>query len=74
MSAISQFGLPRLSTYSALVFFRMALEKLFTSPASTKVVSIPFSASVLANRLYVPPYTVAAETMWSPARAMFWMA
>lgn len=32
MSAISQFGLPRLSTYRALVFSRMALEKLFTSP------------------------------------------
>ena len=35
---------------------------------------MPASASVLAKRLYVPPYTVEEETMWSPARAMFWMA
>jgi hypothetical protein len=32
---------------------------------------MPRSANVYANRLYVPPYSLAAETMWSPARAMF---
>ena len=73
-SATSELGLPRHSVYKSLVLLLMAFAKFSGSEGSTKVVSIPCSRSVLAKRLVVPPYRLVEETMWSPARAMFWMA
>jgi hypothetical protein len=67
-SSTAPLGLPTLS----VVFGRSAARHATGSSGSvTKSTEMPRSANVYANRLYVPPYSLAAETMWSPARAMF---
>ena len=54
-----------------LVLPLMALRKFSGSVESTKCALMPSFASVLENKLYVPPYKLEEETISSPAPAMF---
>lgn len=64
-------GFPMLSINTAFVFSLIAALKFSGSSGFTKIVLIPSFGSVVANRLYVPPYSVLAPTISSPAPAIF---
>ena len=69
-SRIFPSGLEIVSPNSSLVFGRIAARHCSTSAmSSTNVVSMPSRFSVYLSRLYVPPYSAALETTWSPAAA-----
>src|SRR5690606_1153860 len=65
ISMISNLGLPKLSIKIALVFSVMAFRKLSVSFGSTNVVVMPNLGRVTLNRLYVPPYKLLDDTIWS---------
>ena len=71
ISVIFELGLPKVSRNRSFVFSLMAFSKFSGLLGSTNVVSTPDAGNVCANKLYVPPYIVLAETIWSPARTIF---
>src|SRR5690606_21237208 len=61
----SFLGLPNLSIKIAFVFSLIAFLKLSVSFGSTQVVVMQILGRVTLNRLYVPPYKLLDDTIWS---------
>ncbi len=59
-------GLPSVSEKMARVLGLSARRKFSGSSGSTRVASMPKFLKFTASIVYVPPYTFADETTWSP--------
>ncbi len=62
-------GLATISTYTPLVFGRMAASTSAGSGDGRNVVSTPKRARVTSSKVRVPPYSWALAIRWSPAPA-----
>jgi len=67
MSSTLSEGLPSVSAQSALVLDVIARAKFSGSSASTNTVSMPSLRKLTSSWVWVPPYSVRAATIWSPA-------
>ena len=70
MSITLMAGLPRVSEKIALVLGFNALRKFSGSSGSTSVESMPSFLKFTLSMVFVPPYTLAEETTWSPLSRM----